>query len=211
LPERKAARQVVASKELLQFSSPAATALFNAELRAGVIAATDAIFIAALIALTTPSASAGSSTANIYSDLSALLAAVNVGPQSRLFLVLHPARAKSLVLKQTSGGTIAFPNFTVTGGEVLAGVTGHVSDQISSSAVLLIVADGLAADSDIVTLKASDQAAVQLDTLPSSPPVASTVPFSLFQHDSVCLMAERYFAFAQARTASLASLSGVAW
>ena len=81
---RKAAAIVIVSKELLRFSGPGA-ALFQQELRNGVVAATDAAFLAELYASVTPTASAGSTTANTLTDLDVLLSALDAwGRFSRL-------------------------------------------------------------------------------------------------------------------------------
>jgi HK97 family phage major capsid protein len=207
----KAAAIIVVSQELLKLSDPAANGLFNTELQKAVVAATDLTFLTALIAATTPSGSAGSTLANIVADLGTLLAAVTSGPNSKLFFVCSPANMKKLALKGSSTGAPAFPNLGPNGGEIIPGVTAIPSDEITATAALMIAADGLAGSADLIALDASRQTLLQMDTAPDSPPTASTVPISLWQHDLAGLKAERFFGFVIHRATSVASLSGVSY
>ena len=133
---RKAAAIVVISAELAAFSSPAAVALFNTELQKGVVAATDAVFLAELIANTTPTGSAGATLANIQTDLGALLDAVTTSANSRLFYVTTPANAKKLTMKAATSGAAAFPNM---GPHVSSPVSCISSEPTSNSSCATIV------------------------------------------------------------------------
>ena len=156
-------------KELTE--SPGALALLNSELTAGAVAAVDSVFLAALIAATSPIASAGSSLANIVTDLGALLAAVTTGANSKIYYVLSPANVKKLAMKSSSTGAPAWPNLTVNGGDI-AGITVIASDQISSTAGVMFAGDALAGNSDPIVLDGSEQAIVQVET--SFPAVLAT-------------------------------------
>jgi hypothetical protein len=207
----KAIAIVIATQELLKLSDPAAAAQFNLELQKAVVAATDSTFLAALVAATTPTGSAGSTLANITTDLGVLLAAVTSGPHSRVFFVASPTNMKKLCLKASSTGAPAFPGLGPNGGEIIPGVTAIPSDQITSTAALMIAADGLAGSADVIALDASRQALLQLETAPDSPPTAATVPVSLWQNDLAGLKAERHFGFVIHRATAVASLSGVSY
>jgi hypothetical protein len=205
---RKAAAVVVATEELLR--SPGALTLLNRELTSGCIAAVDSVFLAALIAGTTPIVSLGNTLANITGDLSALLSAVTTGAASKLYWVLSPANVKKLAMKASSTGAPAWPQLTVNGGD-LAGITVIPSDQIASTAAVMFAGDALAGNSDPIVLDASAQSVIQVDTAPDSPPTASTTMLNLFQTDSRALRAERYFGFVVTRASGVASLSGVSY
>ena len=110
---KKAAAIVVTSKELADY--PGAQQLFASELQKAVIAATDTNFLAALVAATTPTASAGSSLANITTDLGVLLGAVTTSATSKVFYVTSVTNMKKLVLKSNSVGSPAFPGLTLSG------------------------------------------------------------------------------------------------
>ncbi len=110
---KKAAAIVVTSKELAVY--PGAQQLFASELQKAVIAVTDTNFLAALVAATTPTASAGSSLANITTDLGVLLGAVTTSATSKVFYVTSVTNMKKLVLKSNSVGSPAFPGLTLSG------------------------------------------------------------------------------------------------
>jgi Phage capsid family len=173
---RKAAAVVVATNELVQ--SPSALALLNSELTSGCVAAVDSVFLSTLLSATTPTASAGSSLANIVTDLGVLLAAVTTGAQSKLYWVLSPSNVKKLAMKASSTGAPAWPGLTVNGGDV-AGIAVLPSDQISANSAVMVAGDALAGNSDVIRLDGTEQAVVMLDTSPDSPPLASSVMLSL--------------------------------
>ena len=195
---RKAVATIVISNELARFATPAAEKLFNAELKNGVVAATDGVFLTGLASGVTPTASAGNSAANVLTDLATLLAAVDTGPNSRLYFVIAAANAKKLVTKTNSSGALAFPNMGVNGGEILGGVTALVTDQLPANSAMLVDATGIIGDTGNVDLRMSQQADLHLDS-EDSPPDAGAGLISLWQHDLRALMAERWFGFAKAR------------
>jgi hypothetical protein len=51
-----------------------------------------------------------------------------------------------------------------------------------------------------VTIDASREASLQMDSAPDSPPTASTVPVSMFQQNMVAIRAERYVNWIKARS-----------
>ena len=194
LEPRKASATVVISTELARLGGDNANALILRELRNGVIAGTDSVSVAALIAATTPIPSSG----DVLTDLAALLAAVPSGPSSRLFFVIEPSQAKILATLPGVNGA-AFPQMAVNGGSI-GGVTILVSGQLASGTAVLFDATAIAAASENVTLSASREAVVTM---------AEASSVSLWQQDLVALRAERWFGFALLRADGVASLSGV--
>jgi hypothetical protein len=204
---KKASAIVVTSKELADF--PGAATLFSSELTKGVVAATDANFLAALIAATTPIASAGASLVNVTTDFDALLAAVTTTATSKLFYVTSPTNMKGLLVKANAGGQPAYPGVTINGGTIFGGITAIASDQISSTAALLFDAQAVVGNADLIVPGRSEQSTLQVQTSPDSPPVAGTTLLSLWQSNLVALRMERFFAFTIMRSSGVASLSGV--
>ena len=207
---RKASAIIVATAELIKFSSSAAIALFNNELQSAVAYATDEIFITTLLAATTPTASAGDSAVEVRTDLKTLLAAVDLNENSRVYFLTDMAAVKALAMKGDDIGGAAFPNMTVNGGTI-GGVTVVPSLAMPSGSALLVVADGIVGDSEAITLDATSQADLQFDTAPDSPAVSSTVLKSLWSSNAAALRAERYFGFDIARSTAVASLSSVSY
>ena len=207
---KKAAAIVVTSKELADF--PARNSCLPASCQKAVIAATDTNFLAALVAATTPTASAGSSLANIVTDLGVLLGAVTTSSTSKVFYVTSVTNMKKLVLKSNSVGSPAFPGLTLSGGEVFGGVTAIASDSIPFGAALMFAADAIVGNADAILPGKSEQSTLQMEsTSPDSPPVAGTVLLSLRQNDLLALRMEQFFGFTVMRASGVASLSGVSY
>ena len=203
---------IVLSRELVDQGNPAADGLFNAELKRSVVAATDQTFLADLYASVTPTASAGTSTANVLTDLAALLAAVDITATSRVYHIVSPAAAKELICKVGASGDQAFPRLGVNGGEILTGITTLTSDNLPTGAALMIVADGIMGNSDLVTVDGSEQADVEMvSSAPDSPPTGGTVMTGLWQHSLKALRAERSWGFSIVRTRSVHALSGATY
>lgn len=75
---------------------------------------------------------------------------------------------------------------------------------------LLIVADGLAGDSEAIGLKSSEQADIVFQSAPAdSPPTESPEVRNLWQHGERALLFERFYGFEVVRANSVAALTGV--
>jgi hypothetical protein len=208
---RKSTAVIVASDELLKLGTPSSITLFNAELKQGVVRATDRTFIDELLASVTPTASAGSSAANVNTDLGTLLAALSMGDTSRPYVVMPPATARGLTLKLTTAGDLAFENMGLFGGEIANGVPALVSDQVPAGTVLAVDATGIIGDSDLITVDASRHTSLDMGGPPDSPPTSATNVVPLWQLNLAALRAERHYGFSIARSGSVAALSGVSW
>jgi HK97 family phage major capsid protein len=217
LPRLKASALVVTTQELLRSASPAVQQLIDRELQQAVTAATDVKFLAELAVGVSPSASAGVTAANTLTNLTTMLLEVSPQANAPLFLVLAPAAARSVAMKGTTTGGLVFDQLGINGGS-FAGIQVLVSDGLPGTATgMLIDASGIVAASSEVVIDVSTEAAVQMADNPTvasaagspSAPVAAPL-VSLWQTDSVGLRAERHFAFAKVRTASVATMAG-AW
>lgn len=214
LQEKKAAAMCVVSADLLRFGAGALTLLENS-LRTGVAAATNAIFVGAMVGLTTPVSSSG----DVFRDLRTLTDAAGSGSNSKFHLVVGPAVARHLALTATTTGAPVFPQMTVTGGTLPGGITVHVSDALDDDA-LLIDASALAANADAISVSISHAGAVEMDGAPSAsisegspsaPTSAATNMVSLFQTNSVAILVQRIFGFELLRATAAQSLSGITW
>jgi hypothetical protein len=86
-----------------------------------------------------------------------------------------------------------------------------VSDGVPANTMVLVDAQQVAAASETVQLSHANQAAVQLDTAPDSPPSGSTNLVSLWQMNMTGLKAERLFGVQKLTTTGVAVLTGVAY
>ena len=207
---RKAAAIIVVSEELLAFSGPGAS-LFQRELRAGVISATDTLFLSELYASVTPTASAGATTANTLTDLSVLLSALTLGVGSRVIVAMSPANLAKLMTKVSSGAETAYPLLSLQGGEWLNGIQVIPTTALPAGTIIAFDATAFAGRTEPPVLRAIKQGDVILNSAPDSPATASTVIHNMWQQNQVGLFVERFFGFAQIRTGAVAAISSAAY
>jgi hypothetical protein len=179
-------------------------------LKRGVAAQTDSVFVSALVAAVTPTASAGTTQANQITDLKALIAGLTVTQASKIFFIVTPTIARSLAVNMGADGNRLYPGATLVGG-TLYGAPVLMSDQLASGMMLAVDATGVFADPGNLTLENATQTSLQMETAPDSPPTTSTTRINLWQENKVATKAERVFAFTIGRTSAVSALSGIAW
>lgn len=214
LAKRKSSAIVIVSDTLARELSSGASAMLSRELRGAVAAATNVDFLSELVSGLTPIVSSGGSTAaQVYADVEALLDAVPTGATSQLYLIVSPTAAKHLSVKTDTAGSAAFPGVTPGGGQV-AGVRTLVSDHLPVSGspaapqIMLVDASGVAANTAEITLDDATHAAIQMSSTPS--PGAQQMT-SLWQTNSTALRASRFYGFQLLRDDAVAVLSGASW
>jgi HK97 family phage major capsid protein len=118
-----------------------------------------------------------------------------------------------------SFGQPMFPSANAQGGNVL-GVPIVVSENIPSTTgsptegwpiILVSTREILLADDGQVTVDASREASLQMETAPDSPPTGSTLFQSLWQTNSVGIRAERFVNWTKRRSTAVSYLSGAVY
>lgn len=227
----KVAAISVLTNELIRFSSPSAEALVRDGLAGAVIERIDTDFILptkAAVANVSPAsitngapnfASSGNTAANIRADLLRLwqvfIAARNT-PRNAVY-IMNSSVALGLSLMMNPLGQQEFPGITMNGGTFM-GVPVVISDYVpyttaGSIVVLVNASDIWLADDGQVTVDASQEASLQMDTAPtvnSATPTAIAM-VSMFQTNSTAFRAERYINWARRRTSGVAYITGVNW
>jgi hypothetical protein len=120
------------------------------------------------------------------------------------------AIAKVLSVMHTNAGDAAFPTLSYNGGSI-AGIQAVVSDGVPSGTMLLADAQQIAAASDMIQLSATNEASIQMDTTPDSPPTGSTPLISLWQFNYAGLKAERFFGAQKLTTTGVCVLTSIAY
>lgn len=223
----KVAAIAVITEELLRFSNPAAEALVRDNLAAAVIERLDIDFVdpakaavtnvspASITNGVTPIVSSGTDTDAIRSDIKALMQsylAANITPTTAVW-IMPSMVALSLSLMTNPLGQREFPNVALNGGN-FNGMPVIVSDYVPAGTVILANAsDIFLADDGQVTLDASREASLQMDTAPTGNSLtgSGTATVSMFQTNSVAIRAERYINWQKRRASAVAVLTGVAW
>ena len=211
----KVAALIVVTEELLQSAAPGAESSFGRELRGAVADTVDETFISILTAGIPPS----TSTANALDDLEGMLNRVNTTGAGNLFWVMVPGVANRMATKTATNGNQLFPAMTPTGGEILgrpALVTNRilpVGSPSSGSMLLLVDATGIAADTGEVEIDISRGATIEMSDNPAQSAMTPTHAqmVSLFQTNSVGLLARVEFGCARLRDNAVAVLEQIAW
>jgi HK97 family phage major capsid protein/HK97 family phage prohead protease len=197
----KAAGIIVLTEELVRLSSPSAEALAREDMIAGIAQFLDQQFIdpavAAVAGVRPASITNGATTAvattNPLADLMTLLnhfATQNL-PIEGVTLIMSQANALAMSFQTNLDGSPVFPGVGITGGTA-KGMTIVTSQAAGSNVIALQPNRILFADDGGVTIDASREASLQMDSAPESPVTATTVLVSLWQHNMVGLRAERF-------------------
>jgi hypothetical protein len=201
----KAHAVVVVSQELAKSTIGNATALIQNEMQNSLAVVTDSAFLNVLTNGVAAFTSSGATSESVLTDIAGLLQAVGTGQGSRLYLITTPLIAKmlSVIGTTTTSGQRAFPDMTPLGG-VLCGIPCLVSDAVTEGQIILADASGIAAGSGDVLLQELNEAAIEMETAPSSPPTASTNFLSLWQNNLTAIVIERWFVATRLRSNSVA-------
>jgi HK97 family phage prohead protease len=226
----KAAGIVVLTQELMRFSNPAAEALVRADLSRAMAQFLDAQFVDPTVAAVTNVSPAsitngvtavtptGTTASAFRADVKTLLAPLltaNIPLDSGVW-IMHTSLAISLSLMQNSLGQQVFPGMTKTGGTLLGfpviastNVPATGGSPADGYALIFAIADEIMlADDGNTVIDASDQASIQMDTAPDSPPSASTPVVSFWQMNFVGLRAERWINWQKRRTQAVQYMAG---
>ena len=208
--EIKATCIVIVTDELIKFGSAVAGDLLAVEMANAVSVSTNSAFISILTTGVTAIPSTGVTAEGVRNDLRAMLASITTTARSRLYLLVPSAVAKTLAVLHDNTGSGAFDGLTVNGGSI-AGIEVVVSDGVSANTAVLVDASQIVAASETLQLSASNEASVQMDTAPDSPPTSSSNMVSLWTMNMSGLKCERYFAATKLSTTGVASLSGITY
>ena len=125
---------------------------------------------------------------------------MDIGADSRLWLIVSPKLGKTLSLVQGTGGYI-----------LQNGAIGAIKVAVSDAATTvatLVDAKGIAAELDQITLDSTREASLELDTDPATDGSAGAV--SLWQNNSTGLRVEVAFGAVAMRSTSVTQITGYA-
>jgi HK97 family phage major capsid protein/HK97 family phage prohead protease len=216
----KIAAIIVLSQELVRFSNPSAEALVRDDMVKGIAAFIDGQFINPAVAAVTGvnpasitnGAPTAAGTVSPLADVLALIThfATNSIPVDGLTFLMSPANALALSFRTNTDGSPEFPGIGINGG-TYKGLQFITSNVLGTNVVALQPDLILFADDGGVTIDASTEASLQMDSAPMSPVDATTVYASMFQMNAVALRAERYITWKRVGTNSVKYLTAVAW
>lgn len=221
----KAAGIIVLTDELVRFSNPSAEAVVRADLVAAMAQFLDRDFVdpakaeitnvspASITNGVTPVTATGTTAAAFRADVKSLFNAFLAANMNTVggAWIMTQGQALSLSLMMNALGQSVFPNITAEGGTLLGypvvtsenipGTGGSPAD--GSLIIFAKASEIMLADDGQVVIDASNQASVQMDTAPDSPPTAATNLVSLWQMNMTGLRAERWINWKKRRTAAV--------
>jgi HK97 family phage major capsid protein/HK97 family phage prohead protease len=216
----KAAGIIVLTEELVRLSSPSAEALCRADMVAGIAQFLDSQFIdpavAEVVGINPASITNGAPTAaattNPLADFLGLINhfATNNIPVDGLAFIMSASNALSLSFRSNLDGSPQFPGINVSGGN-WRGLQIITSNTAGGNVIALQPSQILYADDGGVTIDASREASLQMDSAPMSPADATTVYVSLWQANAVGLRAERFVSWKRANANAVKYLTATAW
>jgi HK97 family phage major capsid protein/HK97 family phage prohead protease len=221
----KIAGIIVLNDELVRLASPAAEMLVRNDLAASIVQFMDNQFVdpskaavsgvspASITNGVTPVTATGTTGAALRADLKTLMAtflAANMQIAGAVFIMTQQT-ALSISLMTNSLGNKEFPDINMQGGTLL-GIPVVTSENVPSTGgsptdgyaiILASTKDIVIADDGNVTIDASREASLQMDTAPDSPATASTIMVSMFQQNMTAIRAERYINWGKRRTGAV--------
>ncbi|MET4263874.1 phage major capsid protein [Bradyrhizobium sp. LA6.8] len=221
----KIAGIIVLNQELVRLASPSAELLVRNDLAKAVVQFMDAQFVdpskaavagvspASITNGVSPITATGTTGAALRADMKTMLSAFLTANMqvSNVVLLMSQRVALSISLMTNSLGQKEFPGLTMNGGDLM-GIPVITSENIPSTGgsptdgdpiIVLSAPDILLADDGQVTIDASQEASLQMDTAPDSPATASTTFVSLWQQNQIGIRAERYINWAKRRSTAV--------
>jgi Phage capsid family len=213
----KAAGIIVITKELAELSRPEAEPLLRDELTNGLAQFLDGQFVDPTVAAvanvspgsvtngTTPIAASGTSSSALLTDVKGLIAAFATANPDVEFAVLlmTPAHAVALAVA-TNSQTLGMRGGTIFGVDVITSASVGAQIIILDPRGILVAEGGL-------DISVSQQALVQMDSVPAEPTAASTVLVSLYQRNLAGFRAVRWINWKRAALSSVKYISGAAY
>lgn len=222
----KAAGIVILTDELVRFSNPSAEAVVRQDLTDAMAQFLDRQFVDPTVAEVTnvspasitngvtPVTPSGTTASAFRADLKSLFGTYfqnNLSTAGGVFLMTQ-TQALSLSLMLNSLGQPVFPGMTSEGG-TLVGYPVIASENLGMQTggspadggliIFLKANEIMLADDGQVVIDASNQATVQLDSAPDSPPGASTPIVSLWQMNMTGIRAERWINWKKRRSTAV--------
>jgi HK97 family phage major capsid protein len=224
VPFSKAAGIIVLTKELVKLSSPSAEGIVRTEMIKGMQQFLDIQLIDPAVAVSAgvnPASITNGAATNATFGVTAAFARQDLVRAAMTFTaaelslsesvwIMNESNALALGIALNALGQPMFPGFTGEGG-TLMGAKVVVSNAATTKVILVHAPSILFADEGGVQIDVSQEASVQMDSVPTNPSDATTVLVSFFQRNLVGLRAERMITWIRARTAAVHYTTGVAY
>lgn len=214
IDREKACALVILTREMLRTAGTAGEALIARELRRAVASEVDSRFVEIIADDVTPidGTDSGADAIGAIIDLHNLLDAVEPTAESRLVWAMAPDVGRAASLLADRGKSFLFPEMTPIGG-TMKGIPAIVTSGMADGTLALIDATGLAGDSEMISVQASDDTTIKMATDPAanSKTGAASENVSMFQTHSTAILATSWFGAMRFRSNAIAIVENVAW
>lgn len=241
LGETKVAGIVVMTQELVRFSNPSAEAIVRQDLVDTISQLLDRDFVdpdkaaaagvspASITNGVTAVVATGTTSDHLRADVKTLFGnflAVNLSIAGAAWIMTE-TQSLAIAMMTNPLGQPEFPGMTIANGQTgtffglpvilsenipaQAAVTGPPAIPAGSRIILAKASEIMLADDGQVTLDASSEASLQMDSAPTNPPVAATVMVSLWQMNMVGIRAERFINWTKRRPGAVQYITGAAY
>lgn len=221
----KAAGIIVLTDELVRFSNPSAEAVVRDEMIKAMVQFLDRQFVDPTVAEVTntspasitngvtPVTASGVNEAAFRTDAAALInsfLANNYTLASGVWIMTQQQAARFSFM-QNALSQRSFPDITPSGGTLMGfpvvaseNVPATGGSPVDGYPIIFAIADEIMlADDGQTVIDASNQASLQMESAPDSPPTATTLMVSLWQANMVGLRAERWINWKKRRTTAV--------
>lgn len=236
----KLAGIVVMTEELVRFSNPAAEGIVRQDLIDSIVQTMDRDFVdpanagttnvkpASITNGVTPVVASGTDADAVRADVQKLMGkfvTANLSLSGAVFIMTE-MMALTLALMLNPLGQREFPDIQINGdsGGRFFRLPVVLSENIPANAgtgdpvvgagtriILAKASEIMLADDGETMLDASNQASLEMDSAPTSPPTASTVLVSLWQHNMVGIRAERFINWTKRRPGAVQYIDSAAY
>lgn len=232
----KAAGIVVFTEELMRLSNPAAEAIVRQDLIDAIAKFLDEQFLGISIAEVsnvspasvtngvTPIIASGLDADDLRADVKAVFSAMIALNMSAAgcYWLMSERMALSIAMMTNPLGQPEFPAINAEGGtfaglpvltsenvpQLTADITSPIRYAAGDMIVLIKPSEVMLADDGGVAIDVSNQASLQMDSVPTNPPVAATVLQSLWQMNMVGVRAERWINWKKRRSGAVQWIAG---
>lgn len=236
----KLAGIVVMTEELVRFSNPSAESIVRQDLIDTIVQTMDRDFVdpanagtatvkpASITYGVTPVVASGTDADAVRLDVQKLMGkfvTANLSLSGAVFIMTE-MMALTFALMLNPLGQREFPDININGdsGGKFFGLPVVLSENIPANAgtgdplvgagtriILAKASEIMLADDGETMLDASNQASLEMDSAPTSPPTASTVLVSLWQHNMVGIRAERFINWTKRRPGAVQFIDSAAY
>lgn len=212
-------------KQLVAISNPSALPIVQREMLRQLIEFSDTQLLLSTVALSagvnpasltngvTGTAASGTAEANMRQDLRALLASFSAAnyPLTEVVLVTSEDIMFRLATAVNSLGARSFPDLGITGGSIF-GVPAVASNSVTEEQIVGIHAPSVLVGSDNqLEVSISEEATLQMDDAPTSPPTSATVLESLWQTNRIGIRVEQFQGWLKSRTTAVNRIHTIAY